>query len=191
MKIFIGLGNPGKRYAETRHNAGFKVIDRLAEILQIRLRLYRHLYWIAKGESFGEQVSLVKPATFMNESGRAVSYILAKNGLPPEDCIVVVDDLNIPVGTIKIKKKGSAGGHNGLASIISALGTNEFPRVKVGIGPLHYPEEDLVSFVLSDFSRREKESILNAYDEAAQACIEIVRSGIERAMTAFNTRSPE
>ena len=190
MKIFIGLGNPGKKYAETRHNAGFKVIDRLAEILQIRLRLYRHLYWTAKGESFGEQVSLVKPATFMNESGRAVSYILAKNGLPPEDCIVVVDDLNIPVGTIKIKKKGSAGGHNGLASIISALGTNEFPRVKVGIGPLHYPEEDLVSFVLSDFSRREKESILNAYDEAAQACIEIVRSGMERAMTAFNTRSP-
>ncbi len=183
MKAIIGLGNPGRRYAGTRHNVGFEVIDKVAKKLgvAVRRRLHQVLYGV--GEMYGEPVVLIKPMTFMNNSGIAVRQAIRHWDLKPEEILVVCDDINLPLGKLRIRPKGSSGGHNGLKSIIEHLGTDQFPRLRVGVGQ---PESDAVDHVLSRFQRSERTTIHQAEDRAADAVRTILQEGLTRGMDTYN-----
>ncbi len=183
MWVVTGLGNPGRRYRGTRHNVGFRVIDVLSERLDAGLSEKRKY---VKGEGlYGDElVVLIKPLTFMNLSGAAVREVLRRRRCSHENLIVVHDDLDIPVGRIKIKKKGSSGGHRGVQSIIDHIGTEEFIRVKVGIGrPPGVPPE---VYVLGPFRPEEREAVEGAIKSAADAVLTIIEKGVDRAMTEYN-----
>lgn len=183
MYLIAGLGNPGKQYAGTRHNVGFMAIDRIADALSISVnRLgYKAIY----GDGFinGEKIILAKPQTFMNLSGESVRAIADFYRIPAENVIIIYDDMALPVGKIRIRERGSAGGHNGMKSIISHLGTQEFPRIRVGIGE---PPHSGVDFVLSSFSKEERPDI----DEAVSKMDKIIKMVLEHdvayAMNIFN-----
>ncbi len=162
MKAVVGLGNPGPEYALTRHNLGFMVVDLLAQRWGARWRPGRGDYWEAEGEAL-----LVKPTTFMNLSGIAVRQLAERYGLEPEEILVIVDDVNLPFGRLRLRTKGSSGGHRGLESIIFHLGTENFPRLRVGIGPK--PEGlSLADFVLSEFTEEERKNLPKVLEAAAQ-----------------------
>ena len=152
MKLIAGLGNPGDRYQKTRHNAGFEVLDELADKFSISIKNKEHKGLTGKGIIMGERVILLKPQTFMNNSGESVAPLAKYYGIKPEDIIIVYDDIYLEPGHIRIRKKGSAGGHNGMKSVIAMLGSEEFARVRVGVGakPEHY---DLADWVLSRFDK--------------------------------------
>jgi peptidyl-tRNA hydrolase, PTH1 family len=186
MKLIVGLGNPGKEYERTRHNVGFEVLDELARRGSAE---FRKTWFVsaraAKVNVNGEDVLLVKAQTFMNRSGQAVRPLLKRRGLEAADLVVVLDDVELERGRLRVRKKGSAGGHKGLESVIRELGTDEFARVRVGIGPRPAGEE-LVGYVLGRFSKAERPEIEAAVKKAADAVECAVRDGADRAMNDFN-----
>lgn len=183
MWLLVGLGNPGRKYARTRHNIGFLVLDALAESLGAAFQ-EKDDYRIASGSIGDEQVILLEPLTFMNRSGPPVRRILARKNIDPGHLIVVHDDLDIDAGKLKMRRKGSSGGHKGIESIIECLGTNEFVRVKIGIGrDMAMLVED---YVLSKFHRDELPLINEAIDRAVDAIHSIIHEGVDRAMNRFH-----
>ena len=183
--LVVGLGNPGPEYAGTRHNVGFMVVDRLAGRHRIAIKSSQHGARVGEGVIADEPVALVKPLTFMNLSGRAVAPLANRHSLQPSNVLVVYDDADLPVGKIRVRARGSAGGHGGLKSIIAALGSSEFPRVRIGIG--RSSSGDLVDHVLSGFRGNERELIDLAIDRAADAVEHALTHGIEAAMNRFNS----
>jgi PTH1 family peptidyl-tRNA hydrolase len=181
--LLVGLGNPGLRYARTRHNIGFMVLDRLAESLGLMFR-EKTDYRVCSGSISGQKVVLMEPLTFMNLSGTAVRKVFSKNTVLPEHSIVIHDDLDLAPGRLKISKRGSSGGHKGVESIIQHLGTQEFIRIRIGIGrdPL-VPTED---YVLSRFRKDEIPLIKEAVSRAVEAIACLVTEGPDRAMNRFN-----
>jgi PTH1 family peptidyl-tRNA hydrolase len=184
MKIIVGLGNPGLKYKNTRHNLGFKVLDSLAEAKDIDLRKSSRNYEAGKGTIEGNQVMLVKPLNFMNNSGIAVSALVTKTGAEPDDILVVCDDFQLPLGKIRMRRDGSSGGHKGLESIIGSLGTGNFPRLRIGVG---LPGNmDAAEFVLMSFKKAELDEINRAIEQATEAVCEWVANGIDKSMSKFN-----
>lgn len=186
MYIIVGLGNPTKQYENTRHNVGFDAIDLLAEQYHISVTEKKHRAYCGSGYMEGQKVLLMKPQTYMNLSGESVHSAMEFYKCDPsEELIVLCDDINLDVGQLRIRKKGSAGGHNGLKNIIAHLHTQEFQRVRIGVG--NKPEEyDLVDFVLGHFSKAEEEEIRQGEKDAAQAVKVMVTEGIQSAMNQFN-----
>ncbi len=187
MKLIVGLGNPGREYLMTPHNMGFMTVDRLAEICRAEFSRREARALIASARLHGQQVVLAKPQTFMNLSGASVSGLLRSLDLSVEDLIVLVDDVDLPLGSLRIRRKGSAGGHNGLKSVIVALKTDDFTRVRMGVGP-EKPIEDLVSYVLTPFREEDRETVTEMIGQAVQAVGVILREGAEKAMNLFNRK---
>ena len=187
MWAVVGLGNPGRRYAGTRHNVGFTFIKRLAKEWKTRLRKKIFLSKAGQVERKGERVLLALPMTYMNNSGIAVKEIIKGRGVKPEHLIVVYDDLDIPLGEIRIRKKGSSGTHKGMSSVIQEIGTTEFPRIRIGIGPLS-PDEDATEYVLSPFNEEEDSLLDKGLRKAHQALEMVLSGGVERAMNTYNQR---
>ncbi len=188
MKLIVGLGNPGYEYYLTPHNLGFMAVDRLAEDCGVEITHREAQALTAPTEIEGVPVILVKPQTYMNLSGMAVARLLAKYGLPVEDMIVLVDEVNIPLGSIRVRSSGSAGGHNGLKSIIGALGADEFARVRMGAQP-DRPTEDRVSYVLGRFRKADLETVAAMVDRSSEAVHIILKEGVQKAMNRFNRRN--
>lgn len=186
MRCIVGLGNPGPNYAQTRHNVGFRVIDALAARHQISISKRRHQALIGRGEIAGVDVILAKPQTFMNESGAAVRRLLAYYQLQLRHLLVVSDDINLDLGQIRLRRAGSAGGQKGLRSISQHLGSNDFARLRVGIGRLA-PGQDATRFVLSPFSAHERQAAEAAIQRAADAIECALRNGLEDAMNRYNS----
>lgn len=188
MKLIVGLGNPGREYAATRHNAGFLVIDCLAHELGLSVgkKLLRSL--TGQGQINGEKVVLAKPQTYMNLSGESVGALLRWYKLTTSDLIVIYDDLDLPPGKLRIRGGGGSGGHKGMQSVIEALGTEDFTRVRIGIGRPRAPEFDPVDYVLSGFSEEEAGEMKEVLAQAVEAVLCIVRDGVERAMNLYNRR---
>ena len=185
--IVVFLGNPGPKYAGTRHNVGFMAAeacekDTGAKILRVRFRALT-----AQTRLGDVPLLLLKPQTFMNLSGDAVAEAARFYKIPPQRVIVVSDDVSLPLGRLRVRAKGSAGGHNGLKSIIARLGSEDFPRVKVGVGAPPHPDYDMADWVLSVFRNQDLEDMRAAADRAAQAVISYISDGPERAMNKFNT----
>ena len=187
MYLVVGLGNPGNEYEWTRHNLGFMLIDKLAEDAgaSVKRRECRSLVGGAVIE--GERVKLAKPQTFMNLSGEAVACLIAKSDSPDagKSLIVIGDDLALPFVTTRLRARGSAGGHNGLRSIIAALGTNEFVRLRIGIQPEH-PVSDAKRFVLDEFPKAERTAVKEILERGAEAVRAVLRDGIAKAMSMYN-----
>ena len=184
MYVVVGLGNPGKQYENTRHNVGFNVIDILAKEYDISVTKIKHKALIGEGRIGSEKVLLVKPQTYMNLSGESVRAVMDFYKLDPtKDIIVIADDISLPTGKIRIRAKGSAGGHNGLKSIIAHAGTDQFTRIKVGVGA---NQGDLVKHVLGKFSKGEREIVDDAVRNAASASEVIVMYDVRTAMNKFN-----
>lgn len=190
MKLIVGLGNPTKEYEGTRHNIGFMAIDALAEEYGIRVDTLKHKAMIGKGMIEGQKVILAKPVTYMNLSGEAVREITDYYKIPAEDVIVIFDDISLDVGMLRIRRKGSAGGHNGIKSIISHLGTMDFPRIKVGIGAKR-EGQDLADYVLGRFSKADREILTEALKDVKKAVSHMVWDEITEAMNAFNKKKIE
>ncbi len=186
MYIIAGLGNPSSKYEHTRHNVGFEAIDYIAEKHGIKVDILKHKALCGAGVINGHKVVLVKPQTFMNLSGEALSSIAKFYKIDTaEELIVIYDDISLDVGRLRLRGKGSAGGHNGIKSIINLLGTDAFKRIKIGVGnkPAHY---DLADYVLGHFSPSEANAIKDACDKASAAVECIISEGMERAMCNFN-----
>lgn len=186
MFIIAGLGNPGKKYENTRHNMGFAAIDILAEKYGIKVNRLRFNALTGEGRINGEKVLLIKPQTYMNLSGESLRPALDYYKTEPENLIVIYDDVDIPAGYIRVRKKGSAGTHNGMKSILYHLRTEEFPRIRVGIGS--GKKEDMISFVIGGISKNEAEILAEGAKKAADAAACIVEKGIEKAMNEYNIR---
>lgn len=186
--MIVGLGNPGAEYESTRHNLGFMLIDKLAADLGLGKFRRECQSLVARAEIEGEAVKLVKPQTYMNLSGEAVACLVAKHKLSEvgENLIVISDDLALPFGKIRIRARGSAGGHNGLKSIIGALGTNEFTRLRIGIQPEH-PISDSKRFVLDSFPRASRAEVEKVLERSAEALRAILKDGVLKAMTEYNS----
>lgn len=187
MYVIAGLGNPGKTYEKTRHNMGFQALDRIAEKTGISVKRLKHKALIGDGRISGERVLLVKPQTYMNLSGQSLGEILRYYDVPPEHLIVIYDDMDLPTGTIRIRKKGGAGTHNGMKSVLAHVQTENFPRIRIGIGASG--EEDWKDFVLDEISKRDAELLSDALDRAAEAACAILEDGIDIAMNKWNTRT--
>ena len=187
MYIIVGLGNPTKEYQATRHNIGWDAITRISDEYRIPLDFKKHKAICGKGYIEGEKVILAQPLTYMNLSGESVRELVDFYKVSPEEVIVIYDDISLEVGQLRIRKKGSAGGHNGIKSIISHLGTDEFPRIKVGVGdkPKGW---DLADYVLSRFTKEENEVIREALKSTSEACRMITGGEIDAAMNHYNRK---
>ena len=186
MIIIVGLGNPSKKYEKTRHNVGFEVIDALADRFHIHMEQQRNKAIVGKGVIAGQKVILAKPQTYMNLSGESVQGLMDYFKVDPSsDLIVIYDDISLDVGKLRIRQKGSAGGHNGIKSIISHIGTQEFLRIKIGIGekPRGY---DLADYVLGHFSKADQELMYEAYDRSCCAIEMLVQGQVNEAMKEYN-----
>lgn len=186
MYAIVGLGNPTKEYENTRHNAGFMCIDTLAEAHDIRIIEHKHKALVGKGYIDGQKVILVKPLTYMNNSGESVREVMDFYKLDPEsELLIIYDDIDLDVGKLRIRPKGSAGGHNGIKSIIQHTGTQNFSRIRVGVGAK--PEGgDLVNHVLGHFAGEDKKAIEEARKTVAEAARVIITDGVDKAMNKFN-----
>ena len=184
--LLVFLGNPGPKYECTRHNAGFMAADALAKKLGVSISRARFKALTASAEINGEKLLLMKPQTYMNLSGEAVGEAARFYKILPEHVIVVSDEVSLPLGRLRVRMKGSAGGHNGLKSIIASLGSDNFPRVRIGVGAPPHPDYDMADWVLSVFRNQDLEDMLSAADKAAEAVITYVTDGPERAMNRFN-----
>ena len=184
--LIVGLGNPGKEYAKTRHNCGFRAIDILADNLNCKIDkckfqgLYGQVNWN------GKKLYLLKPQTFMNLSGRSVLQLSAYFNIPPQRIIVIFDDISLIPGRLRVRPDGSAGGHNGIKSIINELGSQAFPRIKIGVGAKPNEEQDLADWVLSTFSASEEKALTAALDNAADAALCIIENGIAATANQYN-----
>ncbi len=187
MKLIVGLGNPGKTYAHNRHNVGFHCLNYFARHHSIRFDKRQCRARIGVGEVAGSKLLLARPQTFVNISGRVVGCLVEKYDVPLSNLLVIYDDLDLPLGKVRIRQKGSAGGHKGMRSIISTLGSEDFPRIRVGIGrPAQDDEDAIVGYVLGDFTTQEKEVIRSAIITVAEAIDCFLAEGIEAAMDKFN-----
>ncbi len=187
MKLIVGLGNPGYEYHLTPHNLGFMAADRLAETCGVEITRPEAQALTTRAELEKLEVVLAKPQTFMNLSGLAVRRLLEKYRLAVRDLIVLMDDVDLPFGTLRIRQRGSAGGHNGLKSVIGALESDEFVRVRMGVKP-DFPVEDRVSYVLSRFRKADLETVAEMLDRSVEVVRVILREGLEQAMNRFNRR---
>jgi len=190
LKIVVGLGNPGLKYEFTRHNIGFRVVDSLAQTIEIEFKKVRSYYsLISRGMIDNHKLMLVKPQTFMNLSGRAVSKIVSYYKIPLQDLLIVYDDLNLELGQIKIRKKGSTGGHKGMESIMQYLHSEEIPRLRIGIGnPSVNFNFDCVSYVLSNFNDDEEDKIKETIKLSTEAIKTVIEDDFEKAMRKYNRK---
>ncbi|MBO6536473.1 MAG: aminoacyl-tRNA hydrolase [Balneolaceae bacterium] len=184
MSIIVGLGNVGQEYEGTRHNIGFEVVDLIAQKLSISFKAGGGPYVVAEGRHKGRKVILIKPTTYMNRSGTAVKKALANYNTNKDDCLVIYDDLNLPVGSTRMKPQGSDGGHNGIADINEKIG-REYPRLRVGIGN-DFKRGRQVDYVLSPFDLDEMDEVTASIQKAHEAALAFVNLGIERAMNFYN-----
>ncbi len=184
MWLVVGLGNPGGEYAGTRHNVGYEVVDILAERHHIPVRKRTLRSVLGDGTIEGQRVMLARPMTYMNLSGEAVGAITRMYRIPPEQVIVVVDDINLPLGALRLRLKGSSGGHNGLDSIEHHLHTRDYPRIRIGVGGAR--PGGMVDHVLGRFRREEREAIADALQRAADAVETVLWDGFEKAMNVYN-----
>ena len=183
MWLFCGLGNPGERYKNTRHNFGFLVIETFAKKHHLNFKFYKDLE--SEAAYYKDKAILIKPLTYMNLSGRAVKKWILKESIPLKNLLVIYDDLDLPLGKIKILPKGGAGGHKGMLSIIEALETSDFPRMKLGINkPLNQP---IIDYVLSPFSEEENPKVIKILDLASSALQDILNLGLSKTMTKYNS----
>ena len=185
MKLGVGLGNPTKQYDKTRHNVGFDVIDVLADKYNIAVDTIKHKGMYGKGRIEGQNVVLLKPMTYMNLSGESVVAVANYYKIAPEDIIVIYDDINLDVGRLRIREKGSAGGHNGIKNIIAQLGTDGFPRIRVGVG-MKPSKMDLADYVLSHFTKEERIEMELGFDKACDALVYMLQDDIAKAMNDYN-----
>jgi len=184
--LIVGLGNPGKEYAHTRHNCGFRAIDILAEKLGCKIDKLKFQGLYTQTSYNGCKLILLKPQTFMNLSGRSVLQISAYFNIPPERIIIMFDDISLAPGRLRVRSDGSAGGHNGIKSIISELGSQDFPRVKIGVGAKPSPDRDLADWVLSGFSANEEKELAGALKNAGDAALAIIDKGVQQAANRYN-----
>ena len=184
--LIVFLGNPGPRYEMTRHNAGFMAADAMAKEKNVNINKARFKALTATCDIGDESVLLMKPQTFMNLSGDAVAQAARFYKIPPEHVIVVSDEISLPIGKLRIRTKGSAGGHNGLKDIIAKLGTDAFPRIRIGVGAPPHPDYDMADWVLSTFKNQDAEDMLAAAARAAEAAQCYIAQGADRAMNRFN-----
>ena len=184
--LIVGLGNPGKEYARSRHNCGFRAIDILADKLGCKVDKGKFQGLYGQASYGGHKLLLLKPQTFMNLSGRSVLQLSAYFSIPPQRIIVLFDDISLEPGRLRVRGDGSAGGHNGIKSIISELGSQNFPRVKIGVGGKPNPEFDLADWVLSSFSASEEKALSSALERAADAALCIIDHGVPESANRFN-----
>ena len=187
--LIVFLGNPGPRYAQTRHNAGFMAGDALARKLNVSIDRLRFRALTAQCDVGGQRVLLMKPQTLMNLSGEAVGQAAQFYKVPPERVLVVSDEISLPVGQLRVRQKGSAGGHNGLKNIIAKLGTDAFPRIRIGVGSPPHPDYDMADWVLGTFQNQDAETMAEAAQRAADACVCYVAEGAQQAMNRFNQKN--
>jgi peptidyl-tRNA hydrolase, PTH1 family len=187
LRLIVGLGNPGRRYENTPHNLGFMLIDRLADRHGIQVKRREAGALVGCGEVAGARALLVKPQTYMNLSGASVRALLQKESASAGDMILVYDDLDLPWTVVRIRAKGSPGGHHGVESVSGAVGTTDFPRVRLGIAG--YRVEDGAKFVLAPFGRAQKKDLDELLDHAAQAVESIISEGVEKSMAMYNRRA--
>lgn len=187
MRAIVGLGNPGRQYAHTRHNVGFDVLDIFAKRRKVRILGRQCHALVGSFDHYGEQILLVKPQTFMNESGQSVGQIVRKYHLDPADIFVIYDDMDLPLGKIRIRLQGSSGGHKGMNSIIRHIHSTQFPRMRLGIGR----SGEVINHVLSRFNRKDKQIMNVSLEQAADALDMILEEGIEAAMNQFNRAESE
>jgi len=185
MRLIVGLGNPGERYRRTRHNVGFMVLDALAARAGAKRGREESGAWVASGELGAESVLLVKPLSFMNRSGGPVLGLLRTYGTEPRDVVVVLDDVALPLGELRLRERGGHGGHNGLRSVIDVLGTEEFPRLRIGIRKEDGTDE-LADYVLSEFPKEDVLVVQEMVGYAADAVECLIREGVPAAMNRFN-----
>lgn len=188
--LIVGLGNPGKEYEKTRHNVGWRAVDLLAEKIGCKIDKSKFQGMYGQVTHSGGKLFLLKPMTYMNLSGRSVLQLSAYFHIPPQRIIVLFDDISLEPGRLRIRAEGSAGGHNGIKSIIAELGSQDFPRVKIGVGAKANPQQDLADWVLSVFSASEEKSLLSALDRAADAALCIIEQGIPEAANRYNGSKP-
>ncbi len=188
MKLIAGLGNPGREYAATRHNIGFMVIDRLAHQLGVAVEKKKFKALFGQGQVGTEKVLLVKPQTYMNLSGGAVSALLRWHKLGPADLVVVFDDMDLPPGKLRLRREGGAGGHKGMESMIINLGTEDFARLRIGVGKPAVPGFDGAGYVLSRLTAADVKIYEEAVNSAVEAILCLVNAGVESAMNEYNRR---
>ena len=188
--LIVGLGNPGREYAHTRHNAGFRCLDLIAEELNCKVDKLKFQGLYSQVSYNGKKLFLLKPQTYMNLSGRSVVQLSAYFNIPPQRIIVLFDDISLPPGRLRIRGNGSAGGHNGIKSIIQELGSQDFPRVKIGVGAKPHPDYDLADWVLSGFSANEEKDLKVALDNGAKAALAIIDEGVSEAANRYNGSHP-
>lgn len=188
--LIVGLGNPGKEYAHTRHNCGFRAIDILAEKLGCKVDKSKFQGLYGQVTRNGKKLFLLKPLTYMNLSGRSVLQLSAYYHIPPSRIIILFDDISLEPGRLRIRADGSAGGHNGIKSIIAELGSEDFPRVKIGVGAKPNPQQDLADWVLSGFSPAEQKALEFALTNAADAALSIVEKGVPESANRYNGLKP-
>lgn len=186
QRLVVGLGNPGLEYARTRHNAGFLAVDTLAKQANVSLQQMKFRADCGEAMLGGVRCLLMKPVTYMNNSGEAVAAAAEFYKLKPEQVLVLYDDISLPPGKLRIRRKGSAGGHNGIKSIIALLGSDEFPRIKIGVGAKPNPAYDLADWVLSKFQEAEWQEMEQAFAHAADAATLIVQDQMDRAMNLYS-----
>ena len=184
--LVVGLGNPGREYERTRHNVGFRAVELLAKDAGVKIDRAKFRGLSRSCTLAGQKVLLLKPETFMNCSGEAVQLAAMFYKLPIDHILILSDDVSLPVGKIRVRAEGSAGGHNGLKSVISRLGSQEFPRIRIGVGAKPHPDYDLADWVLSNFSAEEEKALAPAVEHAAAAALELIQNGVQSAAARYN-----
>ena len=188
--LIVGLGNPGREYEKTRHNCGFRAIDMLAEKLGCKVDKLKYQGLYTQVNYQGKKLFLLKPQTYMNLSGRSVLQLSAYFNIPPQRIIVMFDDISLEPGRLRIRADGSAGGHNGIKSIINEIGSQTFPRVKIGVGAKPNPDFDLADWVLSTFSASEEKALASALERAGEAALTIIDRGVAESANRYNGSKP-
>ena len=186
--IIVGLGNPGEKYANTRHNAGFRMLEYLSERCGIRVDSVKFKALVGDGEVGGRRVLLMKPQTYMNHSGEAVAEAAHFYKIPPENIIVFSDDVSLDVGAVRMRKKGSDGGQKGLRSIVTIMGTQDFPRIKFGVGAKPHPDYDMADWVVSEFTKEEKVAVAACFPRAFDGVVKYLAGDPDGAVQACNSK---
>ncbi len=185
--LIVGLGNPGDKYFHTRHNAGFLALDFISQKVNAKIDRSKFKALVGEASIGGKRVLLMKPQTFMNLSGEAVAEAARFYKIAPENIIVIFDDISLDVGRIRVRRDGSAGGHNGMKSIIACIGSDAFPRIKIGVGQKPHPDFDLADWVLSEFSKEDKEKLFNMFGYSYDGLLKLLENDIDGAMQLCNS----